>query len=168
MNPQAPDARLRVRLSLTVALLMSITVTAVNAGTPSGCADISTIAPFTQFRFDQFQAIFDTLTDPKNPNSQLCTSCHPGESGPAGLGLGQGFSYANLVGVPSVEIPSLLRVAPGSPLQSYFFLKINCDTQPIGTQMPQGSPPLSLTQQAFFYDWIRLGAPLSRLGFEDR
>ena len=131
MNPKARGARLRARCSLIVALLTSLPMTAVNAGTPSGCADISTIAPFTQFRFDQFQAIFDRLTDPKNPDSQLCTSCHPGETGPAGLGLGQGFSYANLVGVPSVEIPSLLRVDPGSPLQSYFFLKLNCDTQPI-------------------------------------
>ena len=31
-----------------------------------------------------------------------------------------------------------------------------------------GGNPLSLTQQALFFDWIRLGAPLSRLGFEDR
>lgn len=168
MNPRAPSVRQPARCSLIIALLISLPATAVTAGTPSGCADISTIAPFTQFRFDQFQSIFDRLTDPKNPDSQLCTSCHPGETGPAGLGLGEGFSYANLVGVPSVEIPSLLRVAPGSPLQSYFFLKLNCDTQPIGTQMPQGGPALSLTQQAFFFDWIRLGAPLSRLGFEDR
>ncbi len=168
MSPQTPISRPIGRRSKAVALLIALPIATAHAGTPSGCADISAIAPFTQFRFDQFQAIFDTLTDPKNSNSQLCTSCHPGDTGPAGLGLGQGFSYASLVGVPSVEVPSLLRVAPGSPLQSYFFLKINCDTQPIGTQMPQGSPALSLTQQAFFFDWIRLGAPLSRLGFEDR
>lgn len=70
--------------------------------------------------------------------------------------------------MPSTEVPSLQRVSPGNPLQSYLFIKLNCDTLPVGTQMPQGGAALSLTQQAFFFDWIRLGAPLSRLGFEDR
>lgn len=160
-----PPRHSHPRSVLAIALLAPV---AAVAGVPSGCADISAIAPFTQFRFEQFQSIFDRLNDPKDPNSQLCTSCHPGETGPAGLGLGDGWSYSNLVGVPSTEVPSLQRVSPGNPLQSYLFIKLNCDTLPVGTQMPQGGAALSLTQQAFFFDWIRLGAPLSRLGFEDR
>ena len=140
------------------------------SGPSTGCADISSIAPFTQFSFNDFQTIFETLADPKNPDSQVCTSCHQGQSGPAQLGLGAGFSYDNLVGVPSTQVPTLLRVNPGNPMSSWLFQKINCE-DPEGegvTQMPQGFPPLTLPQQAFFYDWIRLGAPLSRLGFEDR
>lgn len=137
------------------------------AGSASGCSDISSVAPFTQFRFSQFQAIFDTLTDPKDPESGLCTSCHPGNLGAGGLGLGAGFSYANLVGVASAQDPSLLRVDPGNPLASLLFQKLNCDKPEVGARMPPGGT-LSLTQQALFFDWIRHGAPLSRLGFEDR
>lgn len=169
MNLRAPRVRLHVRRSLTVALLMSLPIGAVEAGVPlpGGCADISTIAPFTQFRFEHFQAIFDTLTNPKEPDSQLCSRCHPGDFGAGGLGLGAGSSYDNLVGVPSGQDNTILRVAPGSPLNSLLFQKLNCVQPQVGDRMPPDGS-LSLTQQAFFYDWIRLGAPLSRLGFEDR
>lgn len=141
---------------------------AFSRGGPSGCADISAVAPFTQFNYEkQFQAIWNSLSDPKDPSSGLCTSCHPGETGAANLGLGEGFSYANLVGIPSVQEPSTLRVNPGNPLISLLFLKLNCDNPGVGGRMPPGQP-VSITQQAFIFDWIRLGAPLSRLGFEDR
>lgn len=151
-----------------IALLASSASFAAPHGGPSGCANISAIAPFTQFNYEmQFQAIWQTLTDPKDPSSGLCTSCHPSETGAANLGLGEGFSYGNLVGVPSAQDGSILRVAPGDPLVSLLFQKVNCDTPSVGGRMPPGQS-LSLTQQAFIFDWIRLGAPLSRLGFEDR
>lgn len=167
MSDAEPRSTQRLLARSILAMVLAAPAAAI-AGVPIGCADISSVPPFTQFRYEQIQAIFDRLTIPKDPNSQLCTSCHPGSTGPAGLGLGDGSSYANLVGVPSVEMPSLQRVSPGNPLQSYLFIKLNCDTLPVGTQMPQGGAPLSLAQQAFFFDWIRVGAPLSRLGFEDR
>lgn len=153
-------------LSLGIALMLMAEHSAY-AGSASGCSDISAIAPFTQFRYSQFQSIFDSLTDPKNPSSQLCSSCHPGSLGAGGLGLGDGFSYANLVGVASNQSPGILRVSPGNPLASLLFQKVNCDVPAVGSRMPPGGM-ISITQQAFFYDWIRLGAPLSRLGFEDR
>ncbi len=149
------------------ALLIFGAAAPAQAGAPSGCDDISAIAPFTQFRYTQIQTIFDTLTDPNNPFSQLCSNCHPGNVGAAGLGLGDGFSYANLVGVASAQNPMILRVSPGNPLSSLLFQKLNCDVPEVGGRMPPGGM-ISTTQQAFFYDWIRLGAPLSRLGFEDR
>jgi hypothetical protein len=154
-------------LTSLAAILMLGAAAPVQAGGPSGCDDISAIAPFTQFRYTQIQTIFDTLTDPKNPFSQLCSSCHPGNIGSGSLGLGDGFSYANLVGVPSAQNPAILRVSPGNPMSSLLFQKINCDVPEVGGRMPPGGM-ISITQQAFFYDWIRLGAPLSRLGFEDR
>lgn len=150
-----------------LALLVLMQVPNVSAGGPGGCADISQVPESTQFQFSQFQAIFDTLTDPKDPDSQLCTRCHPGDSGAGGLGLGEGFSYASLVGVESAQLPGLLRVSPGNPLASLLFQKVNCDSPEVGVRMPPGGT-LSLTRQALFYDWIRYGAPLSRLGFEDR
>ena len=157
----------RARAALTAALFALLVPPAAIAGGPSGCSDISAIAPFTQFRFDQFQSIFDTLTNPKDPDSQLCSSCHPADLGAGGLGLGAGFSYDNLVGVPSDQDNSILRVSPGNPLSSLLFQKVNCDQPQVGFRMPPGGS-LSLTQQALIFDWIRWGAPLSRLGFEDR
>lgn len=154
-------------MRVTATVLLLALAPAVHAGGATGCSDITSVAPFTQFRYTQFQSIFDTLTDPKDPNSGLCTSCHPGNLGAGGLGLGEGFSYANLVGVESGQQPGLLRVLPGSPLASLLFQKVNCDEPEVGARMPPGGS-LSLTQQALFFDWIRHGAPLSRLGFEDR
>jgi hypothetical protein len=136
-------------------------------GTPSGCDDLSAVTAFTQFRYEQIQNIFDTLSDPKDPDSGLCTSCHSGSTGAGGLGLGDGFSYGTLVNVPSAQSTTILRVQPGSAIDSLLFQKLNCDDPEVGFRMPPGTP-LSLTQQRFFRDWIELGAPLSRLGFEDR
>ena len=151
--------RTRRRSGLWLALMLIGTAASAGNGPPADCDNLSAIEPFTQFRYDQFQAIFNTT----------CTGCHPGNSGAGNMGLGNGFSYNALVEVPSDGLPSMLRVAPGDPLQSMLFLKINCDDPPgLGIRMPLNGNNLSTTQQAFFYDWIRAGAPLSRLGFEDR
>ncbi|GMU43316.1 MAG: hypothetical protein IT479_07565 [Xanthomonadales bacterium] len=154
-------------MKATLALALWMLTTYAFAGGASGCTDIGSVAPFTQFRYTQFQAIFDTLTDPEDPESGLCTRCHPGDLGAGGLGLGAGFSYASLVGVGSAQLPGLLRVAPGDPLASLLFQKLNCDEPEVGVRMPPGGT-VTLSQQALFFDWIRYGAPLSRLGFEDR
>lgn len=157
MTQRRPPPAIR---NLCTGLLLAVAAGAhAGNGPPAECSDLSSVAPFTQFRYTQFQTIFDTS----------CGNCHPGNTGAGNLGLGDGFSYANLVDVPSDGLPSMLRVAPGDPLASMLFLKLNCDDPPgLGVRMPLNASPLSLTQQAFFFDWIRLGAPLSRLGFEDR
>ncbi len=150
-----------------IGLSLLASSTAMAGLNPTGCSDVTGISPFTQFRYDQIQSFFDVLIDPKDPLSSQCTRCHEGEIGAAGMGLSAGTSYGNLVGVPSVLTP-LLRVAPGLPDQSWFYLKINCDSPGVGSRMPQDSAALSVTQQRFIFDWIRLGAPLSKNGFEDR
>lgn len=147
--------------------LCAVPVLAVPAGAPGDCTDLSAVAPFTQFRFDTFQSIFDTLQNPKDPASGLCTSCHPDSIGAGGLGLGAGFSYGNLVNTPSAQLPSILRVQPGSAINSLLFQKVNCDVPEVGGRMPPDGP-ISTTQQRLIQDWINAGAPLSRLGFEDR
>lgn len=169
------NSRLRSRSSCAFAVLVLVCAVLipsglVSAGTPpSGCADISGVAPFTQIRYTQLQSIFDVLVMQPNGNLEAqCTSCHRGSSGPAGLGLGAGFSYANLVGIPSGQVSGILRVDPGNPIGSLLFQKLNCTDPFFGVPMPPDTPTISITQQALFYDWIRLGAPLSRLGFEDR
>lgn len=147
------------RAVAAIPLLLAAAGVAAGDGPPDQCSDLTSIAPFTQFRYGQIQSIFEAT----------CTGCHPGSVGAGNLGLGANASYGNLVGVPSDGLPSMLRVAPGDPLASMLFLKLNCDDPPgLGVRMPLNASALSLTQQAFFFDWIRLGAPLARLGFEDR
>lgn len=153
-------------------VLLSLVLVAGDAsawtrGGPGDCQDLSAVAPFTQFRYEaQMQTIWDTLQDPKDPSSS-CTGCHPGNFGAGGLGLGAGFSYGTLFNVPSAQEPSILRIDPGNAANSLLFQKLNCDQPVVGGRMPPTST-LSAAQQALVRDWINHGAPLSRLGFEDR
>jgi len=72
--------------------------------------------------------------------------------------LTAGRSYANTVGVPSVEMPQLLRVAPNDPTNSYLYRKIT-GAGITGDRMPQGGPYLTDAQTKLVRDWIRRGAP---------
>src|SRR5688500_947062 len=72
--------------------------------------------------------------------------------------LTAGSAYANTVNVPSVEMPSLLRVAPNDPANSYLYRKIT-GVGITGDRMPQSLPPLSDAQIKLVRDWIRRGAP---------
>ncbi len=90
-----------------------------------------------------------------------CTgTCHSGEAPASGLVLSPGAAYANLVGVASVQVPSLVRVAPGDPDASYLVAKLE-DTHVAvggsGTRMP---PYLRLADNELllFRDWILAGA----------
>jgi hypothetical protein len=72
--------------------------------------------------------------------------------------LSNGQGYANTVGRPSVEMPSLLRVAPFDPANSYLYRKIT-GAGITGDRMPQGQAPLTDAQIKLVRDWIRRGAP---------
>lgn len=72
--------------------------------------------------------------------------------------LTAGRAYVNTVGVPSVELPQLMRVTPGDPTNSYLYRKI-IGSNITGDRMPQGLPPLSDAQIKLVRDWIRRGAP---------
>src|SRR5262245_12326579 len=63
------------------------------------------------------QSIQDNVFTP------ICTQCHIGAAAPLGLRLDEGSSFAMLVNAPSVEVPSLLRVSPGHPDDSYLIQK---------------------------------------------
>jgi len=62
------------------------------------------------------------------------------------------------VGVASVEMPSLRRVAPSDPANSYLYRKIT-GAGITGDRMPQNLPPLPDAQIKLVRDWIRRGAP---------
>ncbi|MBS0378358.1 MAG: hypothetical protein JSS29_07725 [Proteobacteria bacterium] len=108
----------------------------------------------TQLTAD-FQSIQDNVFTP------ICTRCHEGASAPEGLQLDAAHSYALLVGVPSSEVPTLTRVKPGDPDDSYIILKLEGASGIVGQQMPYGGPYLPSSTIDVIRSWIASGAPQS-------
>lgn len=84
--------------------------------------------------------------------------CHDLLGRQQNLLLTAGSAYAQTVGVPSAQMPSLRRIAPGDPAISYLYRKIT-GAGITGDRMPQGQPPLSDAEIGLIRDWIRRGAP---------
>jgi hypothetical protein len=99
-----------------------------------------------------FQSIQDNVFTP------ICSKCHIGGGAPEGLQLDAAHSYNLLVGVPSVEDSSLLRVNPGNPDSSYMVLKIEGASGIVGGQMPLGETPLPQATIDAIRQWIMNGA----------
>jgi hypothetical protein len=100
-----------------------------------------------------FQSIQDNVFTP------ICSKCHIGASAPEGLQLDAAHSYNLLVGVPSAEEPSLLRVKPSDPDNSYMVRKIEGASGILGGQMPLGETPLPQGTIDAIRQWITNGAP---------
>ena len=90
----------------------------------------------------------------------LCATCHRGGAAPKGLSLEADRAIDQLVRVPSAEAPSLMRVAPGQPDESYLVVKLTpSDARRVGARMPRTGPPyLSNPQVRAIRQWIRDGA----------
>ena len=84
-------------------------------------------------------------------------NCHKGSSSQYGLDLSNGLAYANLVNVPSGQVPTLNLVTRGNPNQSYLVQKIE-GTADIGDQMPLNGQPLNTDLQQLLRNWIAEGA----------
>lgn len=100
-------------------------------------------------------ADFDSIQ--ANVFTPICSVCHNGASAPQGLILDAQHSYMLLVNVPSTEVPSILRVDPGNPGNSYIIQKLEGHAA-VGGQMPLGETPLSASTIAFIAQWITDGA----------
>lgn len=85
------------------------------------------------------------------------SGCHAGAGAPQGLRLDETSSYGLLVNVPSSEVPSIPRVAPGDPDGSYLVRKLE-GTAAVGVQMPLGRPPLAQSTIDVIRQWIIDGA----------
>lgn len=94
--------------------------------------------------------IFDT--------SCALSGCHGNASPQLGQDLSAGQSFTNIVNVPSVEQPALLRINPGDPEGSYLFRKIRGDANIAGARMPLGRSPLTDEQIELIENWILDGA----------
>jgi len=90
------------------------------------------------------------------------TGCHLGASAPQGLRLDEANSFGLLVGVPSSESPSTLRVAPGNPQNSYLVQKLEGNAA-IGARMPLGAPALEQVSIDVIRQWISDGATDDRI-----
>ena len=84
--------------------------------------------------------------------------CHDPLGQQQQLVLSPGRAYANIVGKPSTEMPSLQRVTPSDATNSYLYRKV-IGSGITGDRMPQGGPFLSDAQIKLIRDWIRRGAP---------
>jgi len=100
-------------------------------------------------------ATFSSIQE--NVFTPICATCHAGASAPHGLRLDGNNSYALLVGVPSDEEPSILRVKPNDPDASYLVQKIQ-GTAASGERMPAGMPPLPQATIDTIRQWITNGA----------
>lgn len=98
-----------------------------------------------------FQSIQDNVFTP------ICSVCHAGGAAPQGLRLDAANSYAMLVGVPSTEASSILRIRPGDPNNSYLIQKIEGRAS-VGERMPLGGPPLPASTIAIIRQWVTDGA----------
>jgi hypothetical protein len=89
----------------------------------------------------------------------ICSPCHNGAGAPEGLMLDAAHSYADLVGVPSAEVPTLDRIKPGDPDNSYIIRKLTNAPGIVGGQMPLGETPLPQSTIDVIRQWITSGAP---------
>lgn len=100
--------------------------------------------------------------------NSYCTSCHVGSSPPQGLSLAGGVSYSQIVNVAATELPSMLRITPSSPGNSYLLHKINGTQATLpgafvppgpGGQMPLFGCCVSAGEVTTLTNWINTGAP---------
>jgi hypothetical protein len=95
-------------------------------------------APTSMATLDSIQA---------NVFTPKCAGCHSGPSPPTGLNLDATHSYGDLVNVPSTEQPTILRVKPGDPADSFLVQHIESE-----------GDGASSTDLSFIEQWITEGA----------
>lgn len=83
------------------------------------------------------------------------SSCHG--LGAGGMVLPDG-TPSNLINVPSQEEPSLMRVKPGDPANSYLYRKTIGAPTIDGGRMPPEQTPLDERSIRAIVDWIEAGA----------
>ena len=118
-------------------------------GSSGGSSGTGSTGPFTA----DFESIQENVFTP------ICSPCHSGANAPHGLMLDAAHSYADLVGVPSVEVPTFDRVKAGDPDSSYIILKLEDSNLIAGAQMPLGETPLTPAVIDVIRQWITNGAP---------
>lgn len=152
-------AAVGLRLRSALPLALASTLAGCSAGSGEGLDEqgrpltqAPPAAPGAGDLAPEFAAIQAAVFDP------ICTECHAGPAAAIGMRLSADVSYAMLVGVASLEMPGLLRVAPGDPDASYLVRKLE-GRDIVGGRMPLGRAPLPQAQIDAIRSWIAQGAP---------
>lgn len=114
-------------------------------------------------------AAFSSATGPTPPTfakiqSQILTptcavsGCHSGGRPAGGMDL-SAPAYTRIVTVASSEVPSLVRIAPGSAANSYLIRKLEGAPGIVGSRMPLTGPSLDQATVDRIRAWIDAGAP---------
>lgn len=103
-------------------------------------------------------ATFSFIQDNVFTPSCAVSGCHAGPSPAAGQDLSAGEAFANIVGIPSGQVPALQRVNPGNADDSYIVRKLEGGPAIVNNQMPLGQPPLSSELIEAVRSWIDAGA----------
>jgi hypothetical protein len=152
-----------VPLASRVCVVVASLVIAACAGSGEGLdANGRPLVPGDSGSLPPLSADLDSIQ--ANIFTPICSVCHVGGGAPEGLRLDAADSFNLLVGMPSTEVPSLLRVKPGDPDNSYIIQKLEGHAA-VGAQMPDGCPTsqpcLTTSTIAFIRQWITNGAPPS-------
>ncbi len=89
------------------------------------------------------------------------SGCHAGSSPEQGMSLGAGQTFSSVVNVAARELPSMNRVTPNQPDNSYLVHKVqgtHLDAGGSGSRMPLGRSPLSQSDIDLIRAWIQAGA----------
>src|SRR4029077_20668816 len=95
-------------------------------------------------------AVFDSIQANIFTPKCATSGCHAGSSPAANLALDAPHSYADLINIPSTEMPSVVRVKPGDPMDSFLVQHIQ-----------NHGDGASQSDLSFIVQWITDGAPAS-------
>lgn len=104
---------------------------------------------------------FANTLAPRLVTSCALSGCHVPPNPPRGLDLSAAVAYANIVNVPSQQLPAMNLITPGNALQSYLMHKLDGTQASVGgsgAQMPRNATPLSQGERDQIRDWIQQGA----------
>jgi hypothetical protein len=139
------------------------TLTLAIAGALAGCLGDPKVGgpiPIVEGPAGTFSSISQTILTPRCATS----ACHSGNPPANGVpvSLDAERAWADLVSVPSTQLPTMNLVEPGHPETSYLVLKLQ-GTQAIeggtGSQMPIGADALTPDELSAIAAWITNGAP---------
>ena len=114
-------------------------------GGSSGSTATSVTPPATS-QPPPLMATLDSIQS--NIFTPLCSSCHSGANPAANLDLDAAHSYNDLINVPSTEQPTIVRVKPGDPTDSFLVQHIQKE-----------GDGASASDLSFIEQWITAGAP---------
>ena len=140
-------------------VLMLLVGAAVFAGTTAcdeALSDLTGPTPNLEPTFSSIQQEILNTTD--SSGRPACITCHNGNPFVPGNFTGAA-AYGALVGARSFEKPSLFRVAPGEPDNSYMVHKLEGGPNIVGERMPRGGGPyVTDGQMLVIRRWIAEGA----------